>query len=431
MLKQRRYSTYYGEYSLKNWIKMILTKEIVLPKYQRYFVWNPENAIQLMDSLIKGHFIPPIVIASHREEKNENPCNLILDGQQRLSSILLCYLGYWPKKFITQLEDFANENSIDENGKDLTLQEKLEGNELKEVPKVLQEWTFQKIQYEYENIEQKSLKLLKKSLSTNENYQKIDDYLIEHKNKELLKLYSELSLNEDIFRECFLGFSFIKGNNTSSDEEKKVFSKIFRKINISGTPLTPAESREAFYWLNPKRKDFLSPDFAKNIKINNKRLDWVRTLAFVSESARIYKDKNNNLPTELRIAVGFGNDLESYFELFAQSIVDNDNKSAYFLSYKEDYLMRLSEVESTLKTLRPDGAFPSLLDADFYIWGLVFWIVFQGKSFDMAQLAKLNRLIKEAILPLKTNKEMKDINRLGKIRYRMKRSIEIYQRVMV
>ena len=66
---------------------------------------------------------------------------------------MLCYLGYWPKKFITQLEDFANENSIDENGKDLTLQEKLEGNELKEVPKVLQEWTFQKIQYEYENIE--------------------------------------------------------------------------------------------------------------------------------------------------------------------------------------------------------------------------------------------------------------------------------------
>ena len=410
---------------------MILTKEIVLPKYQRYFIWDPEKALLLMDSLIKGHFIPPIVIASHRETENDNPSNLILDGQQRLSSVLLCYLGYWPQKFTTQPDDLANENSIDENGRDLTLEEKLEGDDLKEVPKIIQEWTFQKIQDEYENIEQKSIKSLKENLSTNKNYQKLDDYLKEHGNRELLELYSELSLNENTFRECFLGFSFIKGNYTSSDEEKKVFSKIFRKINISGTPLTPAESREAFYWLNPKRKDFLSPDFAKNIRINNKRLDWVRTLAFVSESARIYREKGNTLPTEFRIAVGFSNHLEDYFEKFAHSIVDDSNDRKNFLPYDEIYLTRLSEMESTLKTIRPEGSFSSLLDADFYIWGLVFWIVFQGKSFDMAQLAKLNRLIKEAILPLKTNKEMKDINRLGKIRYRMKRSIEIYQRFMV
>ena len=31
---------YYGEYSLDRWIKLVLTKKIVLPPYQRYFVWR-------------------------------------------------------------------------------------------------------------------------------------------------------------------------------------------------------------------------------------------------------------------------------------------------------------------------------------------------------------------------------------------------------
>ncbi len=31
---------YYGEYSLRHWINLILKNNIVLPEYQRYFVWN-------------------------------------------------------------------------------------------------------------------------------------------------------------------------------------------------------------------------------------------------------------------------------------------------------------------------------------------------------------------------------------------------------
>lgn len=30
---------YYGEYTLKHWINMMLTGNIVLPDYQRHFVW--------------------------------------------------------------------------------------------------------------------------------------------------------------------------------------------------------------------------------------------------------------------------------------------------------------------------------------------------------------------------------------------------------
>ena len=34
---------YYGEYSLKHWIDLILSKNLVLPDYQRYFVWNEKK----------------------------------------------------------------------------------------------------------------------------------------------------------------------------------------------------------------------------------------------------------------------------------------------------------------------------------------------------------------------------------------------------
>ena len=34
---------YYGEYSLAYWIQMILKGNIVLPEYQRTFVWNKDD----------------------------------------------------------------------------------------------------------------------------------------------------------------------------------------------------------------------------------------------------------------------------------------------------------------------------------------------------------------------------------------------------
>ena len=37
---------YYGEYSLKHWIEMLLKKKITLPEYQRSYVWD-EKAVKI------------------------------------------------------------------------------------------------------------------------------------------------------------------------------------------------------------------------------------------------------------------------------------------------------------------------------------------------------------------------------------------------
>lgn len=44
---------YYGEYSLDRWIKLVLTKKIVLPPYQRYFVWTEKQTARLLKSIEK------------------------------------------------------------------------------------------------------------------------------------------------------------------------------------------------------------------------------------------------------------------------------------------------------------------------------------------------------------------------------------------
>ena len=81
---------YYGEYSLKHLINLLLRRNIVLPDYQRSFVWDEKDIKRLIKSLGEGQFVQPITIANYSCENRD--LNLLLDGQQRLTSILLSYL---------------------------------------------------------------------------------------------------------------------------------------------------------------------------------------------------------------------------------------------------------------------------------------------------------------------------------------------------
>lgn len=110
---------FYGEYTLLHWIELILQKNIVLPDYQRSFVWSKEQVESFLKNLKKGIFVPPIIIGSL--EQNSGNENIILDGQQRLSSILLGYLGIFPKPDAFKSTDdplFIMDNSDDEDGED-------------------------------------------------------------------------------------------------------------------------------------------------------------------------------------------------------------------------------------------------------------------------------------------------------------------------
>ena len=60
---------YYGEYSLKHWIQMLLAKNIILPEYQRSFVWDERDIIRLLQSIDDGQFVQPVTIALYKVDE--------------------------------------------------------------------------------------------------------------------------------------------------------------------------------------------------------------------------------------------------------------------------------------------------------------------------------------------------------------------------
>ncbi|WP_075207470.1 GmrSD restriction endonuclease domain-containing protein [Archangium violaceum] len=88
--------------------RRILHGDILLPKFQRAFVWERKQILSLLDSVAKGYPIGSILLWQSRQElmsenriadleiklpKPDYPVNYLLDGQQRLSTI--CGALYW------------------------------------------------------------------------------------------------------------------------------------------------------------------------------------------------------------------------------------------------------------------------------------------------------------------------------------------------
>ena len=87
---------YYGEYSIEYWISLLLNRNIDLPEYQRSFVWEADDVKALVETIAANRFVPPITIGSFKCKSKHS--NYIVDGQQRLTSILLAVLGVFPDK---------------------------------------------------------------------------------------------------------------------------------------------------------------------------------------------------------------------------------------------------------------------------------------------------------------------------------------------
>jgi hypothetical protein len=88
--------------------RRILTGDILLPKFQRDFVWERSQIIKLLDSVARGYPIGSILLWQSRQElrsekriadldidlpRPDYPVNYLLDGQQRLSTI--CGAMFW------------------------------------------------------------------------------------------------------------------------------------------------------------------------------------------------------------------------------------------------------------------------------------------------------------------------------------------------
>ncbi|MBQ2386751.1 MAG: DUF262 domain-containing protein [Bacteroidales bacterium] len=247
---------YYGQYSLKHWINLMRKGNIVLPEYQRSFVWEEDDIKRLIKSFNDGQFVQPITIAQSLSKEGE-VINIILDGQQRLTSILLYDLGLFPKK-----ENFQEVISLEENNTNVS------NNKKKKRTRI--EWRFEKLLSEYKDKEYK-------------------DFKIEPEGND-----------KDVFlNNHFLGFSYIV---PECNEINSYYSTLFRKINYYGEVLTPLECRNSLYYMDSEIKNYFEgkinddTNVLHNIKTpgNNTNIDIIRYLSNLSLYSVLEKDKKED-----------------------------------------------------------------------------------------------------------------------------------------
>ncbi len=113
--------------SLKFFLQMIHNREMALPDFQRDFVWDPFATEELIESIINNFpagsllrikngtqllFQPRAVQGAPPLIKDAKPSYLILDGQQRLTSLYQAFYGVGEQKYYIDLSGL-------EKGKDL------------------------------------------------------------------------------------------------------------------------------------------------------------------------------------------------------------------------------------------------------------------------------------------------------------------------
>ena len=286
---------YYGEYTLRHWIDLMLTRGVDLPEYQRSFVWDEDDVKRLLVSLNSGQFILPVTIAHYKDENGER--NLILDGQQRLTSILLAYLGFMPikEKYNTIELNLANGDDSEEEKKDSSI-----------------EWTYKK--------------LLKDNQNDN-NVVSIQGRLRDNDHYKALNVTIEGDM-EEFYDRTFLGFSFIIPAKQEAGATQRYFSTLFRNMNYLGKKLSSLESRRSLYFMNKEYKDYFDgktvngDDVLCNIKIienmQPRKIDFVRYLSILSQLMVV---KNNDIN---RVMVGYSaySSRESYYADYVSCIVN-------------------------------------------------------------------------------------------------------------
>lgn len=83
--------TYPADFTLEGLVAKYNKKTMIVPGFQRNFVWNIKQASRLIESFLLGLPVPAIFLFTD-DEKNEQ---LVIDGQQRLKTLVYFFEGFF------------------------------------------------------------------------------------------------------------------------------------------------------------------------------------------------------------------------------------------------------------------------------------------------------------------------------------------------
>lgn len=82
--------TYSSDPELAALVRQYQRGRIKIPEFQRQFVWDQKRASRLIESFLRGLPVPPIFVYTDTNDKS-----ILIDGQQRLMSIVYFFQGEW------------------------------------------------------------------------------------------------------------------------------------------------------------------------------------------------------------------------------------------------------------------------------------------------------------------------------------------------
>lgn len=403
---------FYGEYTLKHWIKLMLTSNIVLPDYQRLFVWKEEDVKNFINQVKDEQFVPTLTIGHYVDGEGKR-INLILDGQQRLSSILLAYLGLYPDKAV--FKNTLNERMANEND---DLEEAIDEHNLPMEPDEHDEEMDNILKWQYPLLlgHGRTKETILSNLQAG-NY-KVVDY----------------GVNDEFFENHCIGFSYLVPKDDSGMQQK-YYSTLFRNINRQGVALDELESRTSLYYLVPNLKDFFKPEFMDEYEVklsgDIKKLDFVRYLSLLSEYNKNEKKEN--------VARGVNSSkMERYYEDYINAVVLDSAATRFkqFSSIFQDknYASRMELLKRNIEKVELPKSFNSIIDLDVYFFGIIYISLFKGLEItvDANNVDTLKRRLQANIGIFKNNaNHRKSPAGLGYLRSRLETSVKLYSRYRV
>jgi uncharacterized protein with ParB-like and HNH nuclease domain len=102
-------AAYPADLTLNTIKEMWDNKDIVIPEFQRNFVWTIEQSSLLIESFLLGLPVPQIFL--YVDDKNKN---LVIDGQQRILSIIFYLDGYFGSETIHGRRQVFRLHGLDE-----------------------------------------------------------------------------------------------------------------------------------------------------------------------------------------------------------------------------------------------------------------------------------------------------------------------------
>lgn len=87
-------SSYGVDYNVDHLVKRIRNQTYYIPDFQREYVWSQNDASKFIESLLLGLPVPGIFLY----KESDSPKHLVIDGQQRLKSLLAFFDGLFKER---------------------------------------------------------------------------------------------------------------------------------------------------------------------------------------------------------------------------------------------------------------------------------------------------------------------------------------------